>query len=92
MGWQARDWYLGPHRAQLFDRNGNAGPTVWVDGRVVGGWATDADGQVRTRQLEDVGREAAAAIDEEAARLTAWLDGVKVVPRFASPLHHDLLV
>jgi hypothetical protein len=92
MGWQARDWYLGPHRAQLFDRNGNAGPTVWVDGRVVGGWATDADGQVRTRQLEDVGREAAAAIDEEAARLTAWLDGVKVVPRFASPPHHDLLV
>ena len=26
MGWTARDWYLGPHRPALFDRNGNAGP------------------------------------------------------------------
>ena len=38
MGWQGRDWYLGPHRGDVFDRNGNAGPTVWCDGRVVGGW------------------------------------------------------
>ena len=29
MGWQERDWYLGPHRAQLFDAAGNAGPTIW---------------------------------------------------------------
>ena len=28
MGWQARDWYLGPHAAALFDRSGNAGPTT----------------------------------------------------------------
>jgi hypothetical protein len=91
MGWQSRDWYLGAHRARSFDRNGNAGPTIWADGRVVGGWATDVTGRVRTRHLEEVGREATAAIDEEAARLTAWLDGVQVVPRFASPLHRDLL-
>ncbi|PZF81363.1 winged helix DNA-binding domain-containing protein, partial [Jiangella anatolica] len=38
MGWQRRDWFLGPHREALFDRNGNVGPTVWWDGRVVGGW------------------------------------------------------
>ncbi len=38
MGWADRDWYLGPHGAELFDRNGNAGPTAWWDGRVVGGW------------------------------------------------------
>jgi len=31
MGWTQRDWYLGPHRAPLYDRNGNIGPTVWVD-------------------------------------------------------------
>jgi len=37
MGWKERDWYLGSHRAQLFDTAGNAGPTVWVDGRIVGG-------------------------------------------------------
>ena len=25
MGWQERDWYLGDHKLQVFDRNGNAG-------------------------------------------------------------------
>ena len=37
MGWKQRSWYLGGHGPALFDRNGNAGPTVWCDGRVVGG-------------------------------------------------------
>ena len=36
MGWKERDWYLGPHGGLLFDGNGNAGPTVWWDGRVIG--------------------------------------------------------
>ena len=55
MGWQARDWYLGGHKAQLFDSNGNAGPTIWADGRIVGGWAILDGGQVVTGLLEDVG-------------------------------------
>ena len=39
MGWKERDWYLGAHAGRLlFDGNGNAGPTIWWDGRVVGGW------------------------------------------------------
>ena len=46
MGWQHRDWYLGPHRAHVFDRNGNGGPTAWCDGRIVGGWTQDPDGRV----------------------------------------------
>ena len=29
MGWKRREWYLGEHASALFDRNGNAGPTVW---------------------------------------------------------------
>ncbi|WP_420823326.1 winged helix DNA-binding domain-containing protein, partial [Streptomyces fulvoviolaceus] len=40
MGWQQRDWYLAPDlRPLLFDGSGNVGPTVWWNGRVVGGWA-----------------------------------------------------
>ncbi len=39
MGWKEREWYLGPHERVLFDSVGNAGPTVWWDGRVVGGWS-----------------------------------------------------
>jgi hypothetical protein len=90
MGWQGRDWYLGTHRAALFDTNGNAGPTVWADGRVVGGWAVRRDGEVVSRLLEDVGSEAAAAVEAEAARLTAWLDGTRLMPRFPTPLQREL--
>ncbi|MGV0853577.1 winged helix DNA-binding domain-containing protein [Mycolicibacterium phlei] len=86
MGWFDRDWYLGPHRDQVFDRNGNAGPTVWCDGRVVGGWRQDEDGRVELLLLEDVGRAADKELRKRAAELTEWLDGVRVSPRFPSPL------
>lgn len=85
MGWYDRDWYVGPHRDQVFDRNGNAGPTVWVDGRVVGAWSQDAEGRVQLVLLEDVGRRAEKALSTRADELTGWLDGVRVSPRFPSP-------
>jgi hypothetical protein len=90
MGWKERGWYLGEHAPALFDRNGNAGPTVWSNGRVVGGWAVRAGAEVAYRLLEDVGAEAAAAVEREAASLTAWLGGTKVVPRFGTPLEREL--
>nr|WP_246044849.1 winged helix DNA-binding domain-containing protein [Rhodococcus oryzae] len=86
MGWRDRDWYLGPHKDLLFDTNGNAGPTAWWDGRIVGGWWQDEAGQVVVHLLEDVGTEARQAFDDEAAKLSAWLEGDKVLPRFPSPL------
>jgi hypothetical protein len=90
MGWAGRDWFLGPHREMLFDRNGNAGPTVWWDGRVVGGWAQRPGGDVVYRLLEDVGAEAQAAVALEAERLTRWLAAVRVTPRFRTPLERTL--
>ena len=86
MGWYERDWYLGPHREQLFDTAGNAGPTIWWDGRIVGGWRQDEAGDVIVQMLEDVGADAMRAIEDEAARLAEWLDGTRVLPRFPSPL------
>jgi hypothetical protein len=86
MGWQDRDWYLGEHRTQIFDRNGNAGPTAWCDGRVVGGWRQDAAGRVEVQLLEDVGTAARAELQRKADELTAWLDGVRIKPRFPSLL------
>lgn len=86
MGWSDRGWYLGEHRHQVFDRNGNAGPTVWVDGRVVGAWRQDTDGRVKLLLLEDIGRKAAKVLRAKADELTAWLDGVRINPRFPSPL------
>jgi hypothetical protein len=86
MGWFEREWYLGPYKAQLFDTSGNAGPTVWWDGRIVGGWRQGEAGEVVLQMLEDVGTEATEALEREAARLTEWLGGTRVLPRFPSPL------
>src|SRR5512132_3655381 len=91
MGWAGRDFYLGPHRPVLFDRNGNAGPTIWWDGRVVGGWAQRRTGEVVLRLLEDVGADATAAVEAEAARLAGWLGPVRVTPRFRTPLERELV-
>jgi Winged helix DNA-binding domain len=91
MGWAGRDFYLGPHRPVLFDRNGNAGPAVWWDGRVVGGWAQRRTGEVVLRLLEDVGADASAAIEADAARLADWLGPVRVTPRFRTPLERELV-
>ncbi len=90
MGWKERHWYLGEHAPQLFDRNGNAGPTVWVDGRVVGAWAQRPSGEVVTAILDDVGAAVGQQIAAEAAALTAWLDGVVAIPRFRAPLERQL--
>jgi len=86
MGWYQRDWYLGEHRGQLFDNNGNAGPTVWWNGRIVGGWYQNAAAEVQLQLLEDPGAQARDALNKRAQELTAWLDGVRVPPRFPSPL------
>jgi hypothetical protein len=90
MGWQRRDWFLGPHAPRLFDRSGNIGPTVWWDGRIVGGWAVRADGQIGWQLLEDVGSDAEAAVAAVAQRLQHRLDGSVVVPSFRTPLEREL--
>jgi hypothetical protein len=91
MGYAERDWYLGEHRAPLFDRSGNIGPTVWSNGRIAGGWAQRKDGgEIAVRLLEDIGAEASAAVDAEAARLRDWIGDVRVTPRFRTPLEREL--
>ncbi|KUM97792.1 hypothetical protein AQI88_06090 [Streptomyces cellostaticus] len=92
MAWQQRDWYLAPElRPDLFDRSGNVGPTVWWNGRVVGGWAQRADGEIVWRITEEgARREAEAAVAVEAERLRGWLGTTKVTPRFRTPLEREL--
>ncbi|MFG2000141.1 winged helix DNA-binding domain-containing protein [Spirillospora sp. NPDC048911] len=90
MGWQARSWYLGDHGPILFDKTGNIGPAIWWDGRIVGGWAQRKDGEIAVRLLEDVGAEATAAIEAEAARLPGWYGDVRATPRFRTPLEREL--
>ena len=90
MGWTGRGWFLGPHGPALFDRSGNAGPTVWWDGRVVGGWGQRGGGEVVYRLLEDVGADARDAVESAASRLHAWLGGLRVTPPFRTPLEREL--
>lgn len=91
MGWAGRDWYLGPHGPALFDRSGNAGPTVWCDGRIAGGWAQRKDGEIAFSLLEDVGSDAAEAVAAAAERLGALIGDVRVTPRFRTPLEKELI-
>ncbi|HSF85091.1 MAG TPA: winged helix DNA-binding domain-containing protein [Acidimicrobiia bacterium] len=91
MGWKERSWYLGPHATALYDRNGNAGPTVWVDGRIVGGWGHRADGEIVYELLEDVGTDAERMIAGKAAELASWLGDVRIKARFPTPLEKSLI-
>jgi Winged helix DNA-binding domain len=91
MGWADRRWFLGEHAPALFDRSGNAGPTVWWDGRIVGGWAQRKDGEVVFRILEDIGKEGVSAMDAVAQELRGWLGPLRVTPRFRTPLEKELV-
>jgi hypothetical protein len=90
MGWKERGWYLGTHGPTLFDSNGNAGPTVWWEGRVVGGWSQRRDGEIVYRLLEDVGADAVRAVEAEAARVAEWLGDVRFSPGFLPPFQREL--
>ena len=90
MGWRDRHWYLGEHSGRLFDRNGNAGPTVWWNGRVVGGWAQTRGGPIAYRLLEDIGARGEARIAQRASALEEWMGNTRVTPRFRTPLEKEL--
>ncbi len=85
MGWKERDFYLDGHGPELFDGNGNAGTTAWWSGRAVGCWVQDEAGEVRVHLLEEVDAAGRAALNVEAQRLTAWLDGTRVGTVYPSP-------
>ncbi len=93
MGWRERRFYLDPaHTPYLFDSAGNAGTTVWVDGRVVGCWVQDEQERVRLVLLEEVSSDARRRLDAEADRLDAFLGGEHITNVFASPqVRHERL-
>ncbi|MEV5878303.1 winged helix DNA-binding domain-containing protein [Streptomyces sp. NPDC052101] len=91
MGWRHRHWYLDPeHTKALFDRNGNIGPTIWWNGRIIGTWAQHKDGHINHRLLTDPGSEARTAVEAEIRRTLAFLDGTRVTPCYRTPLERRL--
>jgi hypothetical protein len=90
MGWKDRGWYLGDRATDLFDRNGNAGPTVWANGRVVGAWAQTDEGEVVVELFARLDAATRARLDAGRGRLAAWLGDVRIRPRFGTPLAKEL--
>jgi hypothetical protein len=90
MGWKERAWYLGVHASALFDRNGNAGPTVWANGRVRGGWAQTEDGEIVVELFGRLDAATRKVLDAERDRLRSWLGDVRIRPRFGTPLGNEL--
>lgn len=90
MGWKDRGWYLGDRATDLFDRNGNAGPSVWANGRVVGAWAQTEEGEVVVEPFARLDAATRARLDAERGRLAAWLGDVRIRPRFGTPLGKEL--
>lgn len=91
MGWIDRNWYLSDHRHRLFDRTGNIGPTIWADGRIIGGWAQLPAGTIATHLLEDVGTDTKQQVDEHADAVETWLGERRYRSRFPTPLERDLI-
>ncbi len=90
MGWKERDWYVGGNAALLFDRNGNIGPTVWCDGRIVGGWAQTKAGEIVVRLLEPIDDVHRDLIELRRDELREWLGESRITPRFRNPLDKEL--
>ncbi len=76
MGYQDRRRFLAlEHRDKVFDRAGNAMPTVWANGRVVGAWGQRQDGRVIYGLFESAGYDALTILAHESRRLETFMGG-----------------
>lgn len=91
MGWKERSFYLPASGAPAWDRNGNAGPTIWVDGRVVGAWGQADDGTIRLRWFEDVPADRRRQVHDRAQEVRQWLGGSRFSVRFPGAINAELL-
>ncbi len=86
MGYHDRRRFLDPaHQDKVFDRAGNALPTLWAGGRVVGAWQQRKDGTVACGLFAAASGRAAAQLEREARRVEAFYGGELVPPRTSTP-------
>jgi hypothetical protein len=91
MGWKERAWYLPERAADAFDRNGNAGPTIWVDGQVVGAWAQRPDGTTALHWFCDIPAARRAEVRRRAEEVAEWVGAARYSVRFPGRVHTRLL-
>jgi len=91
MGYHDRGRFLAAgHRAKVFDRAGNAMPTIWVNARVVGAWGQRKDGSVVCGFFESVSEEERVLLEGEVQRLEGFLGGEFLPPRTHTPFTRAL--
>ena len=91
MGWKQRSWYLPATAAEAFDRAGNGGPTIWVDGRIVGVWAQTRAGEILTHYFEQVAADRRRQVDERIADIRQWVGDTRFTMRFPADIHRALV-
>jgi hypothetical protein len=76
MGYQDRRRFLDPqHKTVVFDYAGNARPTVWAGGRVVGTWREEKRGRPAYDLFEAVSADEERLLDGQMKRLGEFLGG-----------------
>jgi len=91
MGWKQRDWYLPITSVEVFDSAGNGGPSLWVDGRVVGAWAQAKNGSIHTHYFERVAATRRREIDQRIEEMKTWIGDTRFTVRFPGDIHARLL-
>ena len=92
MGWKQRDWYLDPDAAPLlFDQFGNAGPTIWADGRIVGGWIQRPDTSIAFQLTDKLSKKHKQLLDDAIDQIKVFTKEIVVRPRFPARLQKQLL-
>ncbi|MGB6004695.1 MAG: winged helix DNA-binding domain-containing protein [Ornithinimicrobium sp.] len=91
MGWKERGFYLAPGGETAWDNYGNAGPTVWVDGQVVGAWGQTRSGEIRLRSFVDLPADRRRQIEDRAAQVAEWLGATRISWRFPGAINAELI-
>lgn len=91
MGYRDRRRFLAiEHQSKVFDRAGNALPSVWANGRVVGAWTQRPDASVAYDLFEVVDNAAKAVLEEQRKSLEEFFGGEYVPQRTHSPFTRRL--
>jgi hypothetical protein len=80
-----RRFLADEHRDKIIERAGNAVPTVWANGRIVGAWGHRRDGSIAYCLFEKVGGDALSALGVEISRLVDFLAGEVIAARYYTP-------
>ena len=92
MGWKQRDFYLDTEYLEpMFDRFGNIGPSIWADGRIVGGWIQRDDASITTELFVPLPKGSQRLLDDAIDQVQGAVGDVVVKPRFPARMQKALL-